>query len=209
MTEKQNIILDLGGVILDIDYHRTISAFHTVGIKDAQLFYSQQFQVSLFDQLEKGMISENDFYDAVRLFSGKELSNEVIEKCWNALLIGLPQENIRTLFELKKKYRLFLLSNTNSIHEKAYRRMIVQQHGDFIFDAIFEKMYLSHHLHLRKPEQAIFEYVLHDANLVKSETIFIDDSIQHVAGAKAVGLHALLFPKDKLLGAFLEKETIL
>lgn len=204
--QKKNLILDLGGVILDIDYQRTINAFQALGIPKANELYSQQVQNPVFDLLEKGMIDEMEFYEEIRRISRLELSNDEIRKCWNAILIGLPPENTQTLYQLKKKYRLFLLSNTNAIHELAYRQMIIDQYGEFVFDGIFEKMYLSHRIHLRKPDAEIFQFVIENAQLKLEDTLFIDDSIQHVEGAKKVGLDALLMPKNLLLGQFLEKE---
>lgn len=204
--KKKNLILDLGGVILTINYHLIIDAFEKAGVPNAIDLYSQQSQVHLFDQLEKGLIGEEEFYDSIRKLAGKPISNELIEKCWNAILIGLPTENIETLYALKKKYRLFLLSNTNAIHERAYRKMIVNQCGSFIFDDIFEKMYLSHHIHLRKPDAEIFNYVLNDAKLDRNETFFVDDSAQHVQGARKTGIDALLMPGNYLLNQLFDIE---
>ncbi len=203
---KKNLILDLGGVILTINYHLIIDAFELAGIPNAIDLYSQQSQVHLFDQLETGLINEQQFYESIRQFAGKSISDEQIEKCWNAILIGLPTENIEILYALKKKYRLFLLSNTNSIHERAYRKMIVDQCGSFIFDDIFEKMYLSHRIHLRKPNAEIFNYVLNDAKLDRDETFFVDDSAQHIEGARKIGLDALLMPHNFLLKQLFDQE---
>ena len=198
-NQHKNLILDLGGVILDINYQNTIDAFKAIGIEQAGTLYSQQSQIPLFDLLEKGLIGEKEFFSELRKLSGTEHDDEVLRKCWNAILIGLPEENLRTLYDLKKKYRLFLLSNTNSIHESQYRKMIIKQYGSFVFDDIFEKMYLSHHIHLRKPGQEIFEYVINDSNLKKEETFFVDDSKQHVEGARSVGIESILMPSGKLL----------
>ncbi len=201
MTSYKNIIFDLGGVILTIDYKRTIEAFRNLGIVNADTLYSKAAQTSLFDNLEKGLISESDFYDGIRLINDKQITNIQIRDAWNAILIGLPEENVVFLEKLKKSHRLFLLSNTNSIHEKAYREMIVKQYGTFIFDELFEKMYLSHHIHMRKPEREIFEYVLTDSKLNINETCFIDDSPQHVDGAERVGIRSYLL-KDKSIVEF-------
>ncbi len=197
--EKKNLILDLGGVILDINYQNTIDAFKAIGIQHAEKLYSQQSQIPLFDLLEKGLISEEEFFNDIRMMTGGEYDNDKLRNCWNAILIGLPEENMKTLYELKKKYSLFLLSNTNSIHETAYRKMIIDQCGSFIFDDLFEKMYLSHHIHLRKPMPEIFEYVIDHSSLNKEETFFIDDSIQHVEAARKVGIDAVLMQPGKLL----------
>lgn len=192
------LILDLGGVIFDIDYQLTVEAFKNLGLPDAGKMYSQAAQTELFDRLEKGLISETTFYDEVRKLS-HGATDESIRNAWNALLIGVPQENASYLFELKKHYRLFLLSNTNIIHEMAYRQMITEQYGSFFFDEVFEKMYLSHRLHMRKPDKEIFDFVLYDRQLTAAETMFFDDSIQHVEGAIKAGIQAALFPKGRRL----------
>jgi glucose-1-phosphatase len=203
MKKYRNIILDLGGVILDIDYNLTIEAFRRLGIKDASFLYSKSSQIKLFDELEKGNISDEDFFSAIRRICNSAISDNEIRNAWNALLIGLPEENVNLLRELKKEYRLYLLSNTNSIHEKAYRKMITGQFGNFIFDDLFEKMYLSHHLHLRKPDIEIFRYVINDARLNTEETIFIDDSPQHVEGGLKAGIRSFHLKEQKLKDFFL------
>ncbi len=195
----RNLILDLGGVIFDIDYSRTVEAFSKIGLPDAAQMYSQATQSGLFDQLEKGLIEEKDFYQTIRSLSGSLPSDSQIRDAWNALLIGVPEENATHLYELKKKYRLFLLSNTNSIHEAAYRQMITDQYGSFFFDDVFEKMYLSHRIHMRKPDREIFDFVIQDAGLISEETLFADDSVQHIVGAKVTGLHTILVEKGKRL----------
>ena len=190
MKKYKNIIFDLGGVILTIDYTKTIEAFRNLGIQESNLLYSKANQTSLFDDLEKGKITDQEFFTAIRSITKIGVSDDQIRDAWNALLIGLPDENFRLLKELKKDHRLFLLSNTNSIHEKAYRKMIIDQYGTFIFDDLFEKMYLSHKIHMRKPDAEIFQYVLADSQLDINDTCFIDDSPQHVEGAHSVNLPA-------------------
>ncbi len=192
MSYFKNIIFDLGGIVLDIDYNRTIDAFRKLGIHDAEKLYSQVSQINLFDDLEKGLISEKEFYSGMRKLSGHDISDEQIEDAWNSLIIRLPEENVDLLFELKRKHRLFLLSNTNLIHERCYRNLITEEYVRFIFDELFEKMYLSHHIQLRKPDPAIFKYVLKDADIDIRESCFLDDSKQHVESATKLGLASFL-----------------
>jgi putative hydrolase of the HAD superfamily len=44
---------------------------------------------------------------------------------------------------------------------------------------------------MRKPHAEVFHYILQTHGLRAEETLFIDDSIQHIEGAKKVGLHTL------------------
>lgn len=202
MINYKNIIFDLGGVVLSIDYRKTVEAFRNLGIEDPEHVYSKSGQISLFDDFEKGEISEDRFYDSMRVLSKKDLTDQQIRDAWNAMLIGLPQQNVDFLTELKKRHRLFLLSNTNAIHEKAYTHIIKEQYGENMLEYLFEKIYLSHHLHLRKPHPEIFNYVLSDSQLKKSETCFIDDSNQHVEGAKKTGLDAFHMKQGDLRSFF-------
>lgn len=190
--------------MLDIDYTRTIDAFLKLGISEAPFLYSKSTQVDLFDELEKGNIPEEKFYSGFREITKCTSTDEEIRKAWNAILIGLREENVEFLKNLKRDHRLFLLSNTNAIHENAYRRMITEQYGYFVFDDLFEKVYLSHRLHMRKPDPAIFKHVLSDNGLEKTETCYIDDSFQHIEGANMVGMTAFLFEEKDLKSFFLK-----
>lgn len=193
----KNIIFDLGGVILNIDYNLTSQAFRNLGLSDFDQTYSQAKQNHLFDKLETGEISEADFYAQMKTCFSNTISENEIETAWNAMLLDLPEERINLLKKLSKNYRLFLLSNTNSIHFKAYSAYLKNTFGKMIFDHIFEKQYLSFEIGMRKPDKKIFEHVLNENNLIPSETLFIDDSIQHIHGANETGIitHHLKLPQ--------------
>ena len=199
MKNIQAIIFDLGGVILDIDYHKTANAFIELGVDNFAELFSQLKQDRLFDDFEKGFIDPQSFRDRLRSFARQHMSDKQIDHAWNAILIGLPKENVDYLTRLKENYRLFLLSNTNEIHEKAFREMIENRYGEYIFDRIFEKAYLSHRIHQRKPDRSIYEFVIRENDLDVSTTIFIDDSPQNIEGAKLTGLHTLWLEKGKKL----------
>jgi putative hydrolase of the HAD superfamily len=106
------------------------------------------------------------------------------------MLLDIPQHRVDFLREVAKKYRIFLLSNTNSIHVTEFTRMNDKVFGKGVFESIFEQHYYSCKMGMRKPDAEIFEYVLSENNLDRTKTLFIDDSIQHVEGVKAVGLTA-------------------
>ena len=83
----KNIILDLGGVLINIDYHKTIKAFNALGILNFDEMYSQLNANTLFESLETGQISEEDFYLAIKKIAPIELTNQQIQTAWNALLL--------------------------------------------------------------------------------------------------------------------------
>ena len=202
MKHFKNIIFDFGGVIIRIDYHRIAAAFKKFGLGDFNAIYSQLYQHTLFDDFEKGLITPQDFRDEIREASGILLTDSQIDEAWNAILIDLPMENIKTLIQLKKSHKLFLLSNTNAIHEIAFMKIVHDDHDRNILEEIFDKVYFSHKMNMRKPDVGIFERVLRENNLVASETLFVDDSIQHIEGAKKAGLQTLFVEKGKMVADY-------
>jgi len=188
MKNIKSIIFDLGVVLLNIDYQKTINEFHKLGISKASEFYSKKKQTNIFNLLECGKINDENFVKKIQL-SCKNASKKQILFAWNALLQDLPQERIELLKNLKRKYPIYLLSNTNSIHISEFRRQI----GDELyieFYNIFNKVYYSYEIGYRKPNSQAFKIVIEENNLNPNEVLFIDDSPQHIEGAKRLGIQS-------------------
>lgn len=187
----KNIIFDLGGVILNINYHKTADAFKALGVANFDALYSQAQQSNLFDLLETGKISENDFRDQIKKITSVRLTYAQIDEAWNAMLLNLPSPRLRLLENLKSSgYQLFLLSNTNSIHYRAYTQNLKTEHNISGLEHFFHQTFFSHLIHQRKPHPETFKFVLQQAQINAHQTIFIDDSLQHVEGAKLAGIQA-------------------
>jgi epoxide hydrolase-like predicted phosphatase len=193
--EIKNIIFDLGGVIINLDIPRTIKSFEAFGIKDFEKTYSQLAQTPLFDKFDKGLITENDFFEGIRTQFNLQQSLTEIEEAWNAMLLDFPAHRLQQLLEYKKKYRTFLLSNTNVTHIRSFENTLKNAHQIDNLSSYFEEDYYSCHLHMRKPDAEIFEFVLKEHDLKPEETVFIDDTIIHVKGAEKCGINAFLLPK--------------
>ena len=201
----KNIIFDLGGVILNIDYSQTANAFKEIGVTNFDEIYSQAKQGQVFDKLETGALKAEEFRNYIKEFV-PSLQSSDIDKAWNAMLLDLPMQRINLLKELKKEYRLFLLSNTNEIHIKSFRKIIESSYGEYIFDDIFEHQYYSSDIGMRKPNADCFQYVLETNSLKPSETLFIDDSMQHIEGALKLKIRAYhLVPEEDITTLFLGK----
>jgi putative hydrolase of the HAD superfamily len=185
-NDIRNIIFDLGGVIINVDYHKTENAFKNLGIPDFDRIFSQVRQSKIVDKLETGDISPAEFRKNLRDFSRFNISDTNIDDAWNAMILDFPHDRIAILDKLRLNYRIFLLSNTNQIHIDCCIR-------NLNFDMIksnFEKVYLSHEIHMRKPDTETYRFVLNDAQLQASQTLFIDDTAINVEGAKLAGLNA-------------------
>ncbi|MFT5820493.1 MAG: FMN phosphatase YigB (HAD superfamily) [Crocinitomix sp.] len=185
------ILFDLGGVILNLDYNKTIDAFKKMGEERFDELYSQAEQNDIFDRFETGEISEDYFRDYLISFLGNHINPAMVDQAWNAMLLDLPEERIEFLMELKQDYKIYLFSNTNAIHLEAFKTIIKNQYGDAnLLEKVFHKTYYSHLIQKRKPNPSAFKFILDDLDLRPEEVIFIDDSIQHVEGAKSIGIDA-------------------
>lgn len=197
MTKKiskniNTVIFDLGGVLFDIDYKYTQEAFQRLGSNaDFREVYSQQKQAGIFDEFEKGNISPTQFRAGLRKWLPEHTTDKQIDDAWSALLIGLPKDKVELLEKLKKKYNLYLLSNTNEIHLPIVMDMINNAHSPGQMGKLFIKEYYSCRMGLRKPEKVIYERVLIENNLEPSKTLFIDDILQNLTGAELAGLNTL------------------
>lgn len=187
----RHIILDFGGVILNLDYKRTENAFIDLGITDFAERYSQLQQTDVFDQLETGKIGAPEFIAAIKGIAGKDVSDVQIIDAWNAMLLDLPLRRLQILQQLQLHFDTFLLSNTNEIHEEAFNKILKSQTGFNSMGVFFDKVYYSHRVGLRKPDPAIFKLLLEQNGLNPEKTLFVDDSPQHIEGAKSVGIQTI------------------
>jgi glucose-1-phosphatase len=191
LTGIKNIIFDLGGVIINIRYQNALEALRQLSKSRQAIAFTQQAQSRLFDDYETGRISDAAFRQGLRQHYEIDASDAEIDAAWNSLLLDIPAERIALLQALGRKYRLFLLSNTNAIHLVRFSQIVAENFPIPSLEALFEKTYYSHLIGQRKPEARVFEHILEQHQLNRGETLFIDDSIQHIEGARQVGIQTL------------------
>ncbi|CAM3748386.1 HAD family phosphatase [Mucilaginibacter galii] len=210
MQNIKNIIFDYGNVIFSIDFARVQQSLKELGISNVDEFYGHLQQDPIFDAFDRGQISAGQFRDRIREKSGNpELTDNEIDGAWNSILIGIADGNHDLLLKLKGKYRTFLLSNINEIHFSYIMKYLKDEYSFDNNDHLFEKVYYSHFTGMRKPEPAIFEKVLKENNLNPAETLFVDDSPQHLAAAKALGIQTFLMTAPDTIQAFAQREGLI
>ncbi len=199
MAKIKNLMFDLGGVLLNIDYNKTANAFKALGVKHFDELYSQFGANHLFESLETGIISEEDFYTTMQQYCEAGTSVQQIQTAWNEMLLDFRIDSLQYLDGLKEKYDVYLLSNTNSIHHAAFIKLLQQETKQQSLDYYFIKAYYSHEIFQRKPYPITYKFVLEDAKINAEETLFIDDSINNIEGAKEAGLQVYhLLPHQKI-----------
>ncbi|MBR4136198.1 MAG: HAD-IIIA family hydrolase [Bacteroidales bacterium] len=187
MNKIRNIIFDFGGVLYNIRYQNIAEAFARYGFADFENLYSKAHQVEAFDLFEEGRMSVSEFCDYVRSLSHNPLTDDQIAECWNAILIDFPTSSEQLLKKVRDHYRIFLFSNTNQLNYEAFTEQMIRKFGYSVPEKYMERCYYSQILHIRKPKPEGFQHILEENGLKAEETLFIDDSPQHIATAKQLG----------------------
>jgi len=179
----KNIVFDFGDIFINLD-----KKLFAEELQKLQISQESEEILPILQQYEIGLISTEKF---LVFFEEKlNVSQASLIKAWNSILLDFPQNRLSFIQELanNKKYRLFLLSNTNDLHIS----WIKNNWGMALYNAFkncFEQFYLSHEINLRKPNNNIYEFVLNTNNLITEETLFIDDTKENTTAAKALGIH--------------------
>lgn len=185
------IIFDLGGVLLDIHYKATEDAFRSLELKAPEKAFTKYHQSDLFQNFEKGLITDQAFIGKLKELMPKATEKD-LQKAWCAMLGDLIDGRIELLEKLKSTgVPLYLLSNTNGIHQVAFEESIDATYGWERFEACFNGIYYSHRMGLRKPDPSIFREVMGREGLKAEAGLFIDDTIDHVLGARSCGMKAI------------------
>ena len=187
----KNIIFDLGGVLFDINYHLTAEAFEKIGVKDFKNIFAKKGQADVIDRLEEGKIGIDELTKELSVLCGINLSKQQVIEAWNVMLFNIPTPRFELLKELRKKYRVFLYSNINEIHEIGVHQRLQEKYGIANLENHFEKVYYSHLIGIRKPNKEGFLYIIDDQQINANETLFIDDTISNIEGAQKAGLQTI------------------
>ncbi len=191
MVPIKNILFDLGGIFINLDFSLTEIAFRNLGVTQFSEMFTQHHSNPLFEQLETGKLSETEFYENFRKQSGTNLTDKQIRTAWNALLLDFPPERLEWLNRIRQQYAVYLFSNTNIIHYQAFMEIYLQAAGKDDFNSLFRKAYYSHELGLRKPYPESFTQILTEQGLVPEETLFIDDTLKNIETARNLGMQTI------------------
>lgn len=207
LENVDTIIFDLGGVILNLDYQKTIDAFNKLGVKDFEKLYTQANQIDLFNRYETGQISSQHFVNLLLPYLPVGTTPNKIVHAWNAMILDFPLQRMQLLEKLQNKYTLYLLSNTNDIHLQEVNRSLART-TDKKLNSYFTKAYYSHEIQLRKPHAEIFDFVCKENKLNPHKTIFIDDTIGHVEGSIKAGLQGVHLTKGQTIESLFNENSL-
>ncbi|MDO9553244.1 HAD family phosphatase [Rhodonellum sp.] len=207
MKKLENIdflIFDLGNVIIDIDYAFTINTLKNLLSDDKHILTNSFFPAKFHKDFEKGLISAEEFRNAVRNHFQEDWSDALIDELWNSLLKHIPMERIELIKELGKDFGLAVLSNTNSIHVDKLDQILLEDTGEASLNVLFDRVFFSHEMGLSKPDEEIYKSVIQELGVQPERTLFFDDLLENLNGAKKVGLQTFHINHDKALIRFFQ-----
>jgi len=202
-TNIKNIILDLGGVIINLDTQQPFNAFKKLFADNYSEIETTFKAMNLLNNFEVGKVSTEEF---ILFFLNRHpnLTPKQVVAIWNSMLLDIPKKRIVLIRKLALKYNVFLLSNTNEIHLTQINNYLFDTYGITSINSLFKKAYFSHEVGFRKPDTEIFKLVLNENKLNPSETLFIDDSIEHIQSANQLGINTKHLVDESLTHFFNE-----
>lgn len=186
----KNIIFDWGGVLIDVTMDKFMAECNAAGISFRENEITGTHKAGFFLEYELGKISDDELRNELRHRAGRDITDSELDRIWNTMIEKVPEEKLELLYELRNKYNLYILSNTNGIHWDNVAPEVFRYKGLGIND-FFKKVFLSHKMHLAKPDREIYIKALAEAGIKAEETLFIDDSPINCNAAQTVGINAV------------------
>ena len=192
----KNILFDFGGVIVSLNKQNAVNRFKEIGLTNIEDYLNEFRQSGIFLALEEGKLTKEEFYTEFNKLAGKEVSPADIDSGWLAFLVEIHEYKYELLKELRKRYKVYLLSNTNPVI------MEWAESEDFSpskepITAFFDKCYYSFKIGAAKPDKAIFEELIRDSGIIPEETLFLDDGQANLDAAKEFGFKTYLADQDE------------
>ncbi len=192
------LIFDFGGVLIDLDMNQSILNFKKLGVENVENYLSNFGQSGFFMQLEKGKISAEEFRSEIRKMTTNTITDKEIDDAWNAFLVRIPAEKLDVVYELRKKFRVIMLSNTNAIHFPYAERTFFSYKNRGI-DEYFDKCYRSYDMKMAKPDAEIFEAILSQEQVAPNQCLLLDDGPKNIEQAQKLGFQTYFVdPKEDL-----------
>jgi haloacid dehalogenase superfamily, subfamily IA, variant 3 with third motif having DD or ED len=196
------LFFDFGGVLINLDKQLCLDNLYKITGCDFSEMVSNYRQSGIFLRFEKGLATEQEFYDEIRSASRYPVTDEQIRDAWASFLLNVPEEKKQLLLALRKHFKVFMLSNTNVVHvnHSMTRNFDIDGHSRYDY---FDKCYFSNEIHMAKPDPEIFEYILKDSGFRPEECLFLDDGEKNIDVASAMGFQTYLVqPREDLRPLF-------
>lgn len=185
------LIFDLGNVIIDIDYQRSLNLLKSLLPSSLNSKVDSFYATDFHKAYEKGLIDSPTFRAEVNRYFDQDWEDQKVDELWNSLLGKIPKERLDFIAKLKMEYQVGILSNTNEIHIEAVHGMLKSDFGMDRFSPLFDWVFYSHEMNLAKPSADIYLKMLNELGVSADRVVFFDDLEANVKGAQSVGIKAV------------------
>ena len=187
----KNLLFDQGGVIVDIERDRCLEELRRLGMETPERVVGLYKQDGPFLALENGAITLDEFHDELRPLMPSGFTNEQMDYAFSSFIVGIPLHRLQALRQLRKRYKTYILSNTNPLmFEGVIARNFAQEGLDV--NAYFDGVTVSYLAHSNKPDRKIFDYAIATMGIVPEETLFFDDGQENLDAASRLGFKTAL-----------------
>ena len=201
----KTIIFDFGDIFINLDKPAIERELLNLGILEIT-----PEMYALAAKYEKGLIATAQLID---YFTSRftEISELEIKRAWNSIILDFPEYRLAFIEKLyaQRRFNTILLSNTNELHiEQVIKNMTLKRYERF--KACFNQFYLSHEIHLSKPNNNIYEFVLNENSLTPETCLFIDDTKENTDAARKLNIHTwnLIPGQDDIINLFETKKEL-
>jgi len=200
----KNIILDLGGVLLDFNPQRTYTALKRILSPEISDTIEWNEIPEIVLAMETGQWKKHEFIDHLKKVCKPNVIEEEIIDVWCAMILEIPHERVEMVKALSEKYQVYLFSNTNAFHIKYFEKEFKNRYH-FSLHQLFTKIYYSSEIGFRKPDSQGFLFVLNDAGIKAEESIMVDDLGANCQAAELLGIRSVKVPENSGLEAVINQ----
>jgi len=183
----KNVVFDMGGVLVDVCRDRAIDNFRAIGVDNADELIDPYHHKGIFLDIESGDIDADEFCRLLCRETGKEIAMADIGRAWKSMINPPETYKLDYLLELRKRCRTFVLSNNNPILIDGWARTTDFSPAGRPITDYFDKTYFSYEMKCVKPGDEIFRKMITDSQIIPSETLFLDDSVNNIEAGKRAG----------------------
>jgi len=187
----KNLLFDQGGVIVDIERDRCLDELSKLGMDHPERLVGLYKQDGPFFALENGDISLAQFHDELRLVMPPGVTDEQMDRAFSSFIVGIPLHRLQALRALRRRYKTYILSNTNPLMFEGVIAQAFAQEGLDV-NAYFDGITVSYLAHSNKPDRKIFDYAISTMGINPQETLFFDDGQENLDAAAALGFKTAL-----------------
>ncbi len=184
-TDVDALLFDLGGVIIEVDFGRAAACWAGASGLDADELRSRFQFDEYYERHERGEISGPEYFASLRDSLGVDLSDEELERGWNSIYVGEIPGAAALLERAGQRLPLYAFTNSNATHQQVWEPRFADLLG------LFETVFISSGMGLRKPEAEAFRAVSNAVDIPLDRMVFYDDVEENLEGARAVGLQTV------------------